>query len=85
MRRALGESKRLRDAEAASAKATALLAALTPRERQVLELLVTGLPTKAIANKLGATQGPSKCIAGRFEKLQAGSLPELVRFVLGAE
>ena len=70
---------------AASAGATARLATLTPREREVLDLLVTGLPNKAIANALGASPRTIEVHRGRvLDKLQARSLPELVRVVLAA-
>jgi two-component system response regulator FixJ len=84
--RALEQSERLREAGATVARAAARLASLTPREREVLDLLVTGLPNKAVANKLGAS--PRTIVVHRarvFEKLQARGLPDLVRLVLAAE
>lgn len=85
IQRALEASKRLQDREAAAAQAASRLATLTRREREVLDLLVTGLPTKAIANELGASPRTIEVHRSRvFEKLQARSLPELVRLVLAA-
>jgi len=86
VRRALAESKRIEETDSAAAEAIRRLAALTAREREVLQLRVTGLPTKAIANKLGASPRTVEVQRARvFEKLHAHSLPELVRLVLAAE
>jgi two-component system response regulator FixJ len=86
VRRALEESKRLREAESSSADAAARLATLTPREREVLDLLVAGLSNKAVANELGTSPRTIEVHRARvFEKLRAHSLPELVRLVLAAE
>lgn len=85
VRRALEESQRLQQQSAVSAGAAARLATLTTREREVLDLLVTGLPNKAIANALGASPRTIEVHRGRvLDKLQARSLPELVRIVLAA-
>ena len=53
---------------------------LTPRERQVLVLVVTGLLNKQIAGELGTTEETIKVHRGRvMSKMGAGSLAELVR------
>jgi FixJ family two-component response regulator len=53
---------------------------LTPRERQVLALVVTGLLNKQIAGELGTTDLTVKAHRGRvMRKMGAGSLAELVR------
>ena len=55
---------------------------LTPRERQVCELVSLGLPNKQIASKLGAAEKTVKIHRGRvMSKLAVGSVAELVRFV----
>ena len=83
--RALAESRRRQDTAAASARAADSLAKLTPREREVLDLLVTGLPNKAVANRLGASPRTIEVHRARvLGKLQVRSLPELVRIVLAA-
>src|SRR5689334_18093332 len=83
--RALEQSKRIREVESSSAEAAARLATLTPREREVLDLLVVGLSNKAVANELGTSPRTIEVHRARvFEKLRAHSLPELVRLVLAA-
>ena len=80
---------RTRDAFArreTSAQIQRLYGSLTPRERQVLSLVVTGLPNKQIAAELGAAEKTIKIHRGRvMTKMQAASLADLVRMagVLG--
>ena len=56
------------------------LGTLTPRERQVLALVVAGLLNKQIAGELGNTELTIKVHRGRvMHKMHAASLPDLVR------
>jgi FixJ family two-component response regulator len=56
------------------------LGTLTPRERQVLALVVTGRLNKQIAGELGTTEETIKVHRGRvMRKMGAGSLADLVR------
>ena len=56
------------------------LETLTPRERQVLALVVTGLLNKQIAGELGTTEDTIKVHRGRvMSKMGAHSLADLVR------
>jgi len=53
---------------------------LSPREREVLSLLLTGMLNKQIASELGTTEKTIKVHRGRvMEKMQAGSMAKLVR------
>jgi FixJ family two-component response regulator len=55
-------------------------AALTPREREVLPLVVRGLLNKQIAAELGTSEKTIKIHRGRIiQKMKAESLPDLVR------
>lgn len=54
----------------------------TPREHDVLRLLVRGLPNKGIAETLGISPRTVEIHRAHvMEKMQASSLPELVRMV----
>jgi RNA polymerase sigma factor (sigma-70 family) len=54
-------------------------AALTPRESEVMALVVRGLPNKRIAQELGVSEKTVKIHRGRvMEKMQAQSVAELV-------
>ncbi len=65
-----------------TAKLSELFDNLTPRERQVCELVSQGLPNKLIASRLGASEKTVKIHRGRvMSKLAVGSVAELVRFV----
>jgi FixJ family two-component response regulator len=53
---------------------------LTPREREVMELVVTGLLNKQIAHELGTVEKTIKAHRGKvMEKMRVQSLAELVR------
>jgi FixJ family two-component response regulator len=53
---------------------------LTPREREVLPLVVSGLPNKQIAAKIGTSETTVKVHRSQLmRKVGADSLPELVR------
>jgi len=57
----------------------ARLGRLTPREREVFELVIRGNPNKQIARALGCTERTIKAHRHRvMEKMQVRSLPELV-------
>jgi DNA-binding NarL/FixJ family response regulator len=57
---------------------------LTPREREVLELLAEGLPNKTIAARLAISDQTAKFhVASICGKLGAGNRTEAVRIALG--
>jgi RNA polymerase sigma factor (sigma-70 family) len=59
---------------------TELYATLTPREREVMALVVAGLPNKRIATELGTSEKTIKVHRGRvMEKMEVQSVADLVR------
>jgi DNA-binding NarL/FixJ family response regulator len=96
--RIAGEASTLAEAGAGDHDADALLVAaahrgndddapapeaLTPREREVLELLSEGLPNKAIATRLGISDQTAKFhVASIYGKLGAANRTEAVRIAL---
>ena len=74
---------------AASADRTAVAArlnALTPREREVMELVAEGRPNKVVATRLGlSTRTVEVHRAKVMEKMGARSLADLVRMAIAAE
>lgn len=77
--RALARHAALRDERRRIAEMRALMAALTPRERQVLDLVVRGKLNKQIAHELGTTERTIKAHRHQvMEKMKVQSLAELV-------
>ncbi|MFN3594240.1 MAG: response regulator transcription factor [Thiobacillaceae bacterium] len=77
---ALARPEGRRVAQGASAEIQGLMARLTPREREVLGLIMAGLSNKEMARKLGLS--PKTIEAHRaklYTKMRADSLAELVR------
>jgi two-component system, LuxR family, response regulator FixJ len=88
VRAALNRSEESAAIESERAEIRARIAALTQRERDVLEGLVAGHPNKIIAFKLEISPRTVEIYrANLMTKMQAGSLSELVRmaFVAGPE
>jgi two-component system, LuxR family, response regulator FixJ len=79
------ESAMKRQARAVDPALMDRLASLTPREREVLELLVIGHPNKVIAHRLDISPRTVEIHRAHvMEKMKAKSLPELVRAAMQA-
>ena len=77
---ALEQGTRAGRDSAARAEIEQRLARLTPREREVMELVVAGKLSKTIADLLGASPRTIQIQRGRImDKMQADSLADLVR------
>jgi len=71
--------------EVIPAEAAGRIDGLTPREREVLELLVSGKPNKIIAHELGISPRTVEIHrANMMKRMQADSLSHLVRLALAA-
>ena len=80
VQRALQRSREARADRAERAEIEGCLRALTPRERDVLMLVVVGMLNKQIADKLGIAEKTIKVHRGRvMQKMQANSVADLVR------
>lgn len=73
-------------ARSLQANLTARMARLTPRERDVMALVITGLPNRTIAEQLGVSRKAVEAYRARLmRKMQARSLAALVRMNLALE
>ena len=83
VRAALRQQASAAKRQSARAEIEARLAALSPRERDVLDGLVAGRANKQIAFELGISPRTVEIYrANLMDKMQAGSLSELVRMAL---
>jgi len=82
IREAIKKDERLWASRAETAEVQCRIQTLTPRERQVLGLVVQGLLNKQIAVDLGMAERTVKVHRGRvMQKMQVQSVAELVRAV----
>jgi FixJ family two-component response regulator len=80
VRMAIERDHRARNERAERVSVAGRFAALTPREREVLELVVRGMLNKQIAAALGASEKTIKIHRGRvMEKMKVQSVADLVR------
>jgi FixJ family two-component response regulator len=86
MRQSLERSCKLLDREMEIRDLRNSYAALTPRERQVMALVVSGLLNKQVGGQLGISEITVKAHRGQvMQKMKANSLPDLVRMAAELE
>ncbi len=85
VRLALEAARRESRQQGTRAESQRRLARLSPRERDVMELVIDGHPNKIIASRLGISPRTVEIYRARvMQKTGACSLPELVRLVIAA-
>jgi len=78
--RALEQDRKRRDGEKAVSQLRHLFESLTPREREVMALVISGLMNKQIAHRLEVSEITVKIHRGHvMKKMEARSLADLVR------
>jgi FixJ family two-component response regulator len=80
IQRALKRDRGLRERQRQLVELQERYTTLSPREREVMSLVVSGMLNKQVAAELGASETTVKIHRGRvMQKMQAKSLPDLVR------
>lgn len=83
VQRAIEHDRQQRESHAELEEWRARLESLTPREREVLDLVVSGAANKVISSELGVSLKTVEAHRARvMDKLQADSLSQLVRMTL---
>jgi RNA polymerase sigma factor (sigma-70 family) len=83
VQRAIAQDQERRESMAEVNELRSRMDSLTPREREVLELVVAGAPNKQISSELGVSLKTVEAHRARvMEKLQADSLSHLVRMAV---
>jgi len=86
IRQSLERSRRILDREIEIRDLRSSYSSLTPRERQVMALVVSGLLNKQVGGQLGISEITVKAHRGQvMQKMKANSLPELVRMAAELE
>jgi RNA polymerase sigma factor (sigma-70 family) len=80
VQRGIDQDRQAREEQAGQQELQDRLGGLTPREREVFALVVTGLLNKQIAGELGTSEKTIKVHRARvMQKMEADSLADLVR------
>ena len=80
LRQAVGRDRQTREQHARLAELHGRYERLTPREREVMQRVVSGMLNKQIAGELGTSEITIKVHRAQvMQKMQADSLPDLVR------
>ena len=80
VQRSLTRARILREKEQELAELRHRCERLSVREREIMNLVVSGMPNKTVAAELGASEATVKMYRSQvMKKMQAKSLPELVR------
>ena len=80
IQRAIGRDQARRQLETEGVDIRNRFSSLTPREREVMSLVVAGLLNKQVAAQMGTSETTAKIHRGQvMRKMQAQSLPDLVR------
>jgi len=83
---ALAEQSQRRQQSESKAEIAQRIRSLTPREHEVMELIVEGLANKVIANRLGTSQRTVEVHrASVMRKMQADSVARLVHLVFAVD
>jgi FixJ family two-component response regulator len=78
--KAIERDRAARHEQSKTAELRQRVATLTPREREVMQLVISGLLNKQIAAEMRTSERTVKIHRGQvMRKMQAGSLPDLVR------
>ncbi len=86
IRQALDHDARIRDERSAVAEIEGRLSRLTPRETEVMELVVAGKSNKRIARELGISRRTVEVHRARvMDKLKVDSVSRLVQLVMRAK
>jgi RNA polymerase sigma factor (sigma-70 family) len=80
IQRAISFDSERRERDTQRARLSALFASLTPREREVMDLVVEGMSNKAVANTLGLSAKTVEVHRAKvMEKMNARSVSDLVK------